>query len=175
MPRWAYALFNLVFIAGLQNAPLLAITLPLWTMRAHPGDIGPAEWGLVVVFPGLLAGETVAAQRRWRFYRPTPTGGVLTTGLFRFSRHPNYFFEIAQWWVVFAFGPVASASPRARLRLVTLGAGSLRPVLHNSMRNARFGMLWFSIPNLLGYAGRSRPRKGAPMRREMKQTFAVPA
>jgi steroid 5-alpha reductase family enzyme len=110
MPGWAYALFNAAFIAGFQNALLLAITLPMWTMLAHPGAIGPVEWLLAVVFLGLLAGETVADQQRWNFHRGTQARGVLTTGLYRYSRHPNYFFEIAQWWMVFAVAAVAAGT-----------------------------------------------------------------
>jgi steroid 5-alpha reductase family enzyme len=34
----------------------------------------------------------------------------LTTGLFKFSRHPNFFSEQAQWWVFFLFGAVAAGS-----------------------------------------------------------------
>ncbi|PKQ27019.1 MAG: hypothetical protein CVT64_00800 [Actinobacteria bacterium HGW-Actinobacteria-4] len=111
MPGWAYALFNLVFIAGFQNALLLAITLPMWTMQTHPGDLGLVEWALALVFLGLLVGETVADQQRWNFYQGGSARGILTTGLYRYSRHPNYFFEIAQWWVVLAFAAVAAGTP----------------------------------------------------------------
>ena len=40
----------------------------------------------------------------------TPRPRFLQTGLFRFSRHPNFFFEQAQWWVVFVFGAIAAGS-----------------------------------------------------------------
>ncbi len=111
MPGWAYAAFNVVFIAGFQNALLLAITLPAWTVSQHPGTLGAPEWALAAVFLGLLAGETVADQQRWNFHRSHARGGVLDTGLFRFSRHPNYFFEISQWWVVLGFAIAAAGTP----------------------------------------------------------------
>ena len=41
---------------------------------------------------------------------PTPTANFCQTGLFRFSRHPNYFFELAQWWLMFAMGAAAAGS-----------------------------------------------------------------
>lgn len=56
-------------------------------------------------------GGTVADQQRWDFHRANPAGDVFCTGLFRYCRHPNYFFEIAQWWVVFAFAAIAAGTP----------------------------------------------------------------
>lgn len=120
LPGWRYAVFNLLFIAVYQNALLLAIALPVWTVAEHPGGLGAADAVLAVVFLGLLAGETVADQQRWNFHRVRAGGGkdgvakndgVLRTGLNRYSRHPNYFFEIAQWWAVFAFAALAAGTP----------------------------------------------------------------
>jgi steroid 5-alpha reductase family enzyme len=111
IPRWAFAIFNLLFIAVYQNLLLLAITLPAWTMAKNQAPLGALDIVAVTVFLGFLAGETVADQQRWNFHRANPAGGVLRTGLFRYSRHPNYFFEIAQWWVVFAFAAIAAGTP----------------------------------------------------------------
>ena len=36
--------------------------------------------------------------------------GFLTTGLFAYSRHPNFFFEQAQWWAFYAIGATAAAA-----------------------------------------------------------------
>ena len=72
-----------------------------------------------MVFLGLLAGETIADQQQWNFHQwkraeaaagRDPRPRFLQTGLFRYSRHPNFFFEQAQWWVLFAFGAVAAGS-----------------------------------------------------------------
>lgn len=111
MPAWAYAVFNAVFIATYQNALLLAITLPVWTVVQNPGPLGAADAVAAVAFIGLLAMETVADQQRWNFQSANPGGGVLRTGLNRYSRHPNFFAEVGQWWVVFAFGAIAAGTP----------------------------------------------------------------
>ncbi len=111
IPGWAFAIFNLLFIAVYQNALLLAIALPAWTMVENPAPLGTYDIVAAALFVGFLAGETVADQQRWNFHRAHPEGGVLRTGLFRYSRHPNYFFEIAQWWVVFAFAVIAAGTP----------------------------------------------------------------
>ena len=36
--------------------------------------------------------------------------GFVTTGLFAYSRHPNFFFEQAQWWAFYAIGAAAAAA-----------------------------------------------------------------
>jgi steroid 5-alpha reductase family enzyme len=62
--------------------------------------------GLVVCVASVL-GETVADRQLQRFRaNPQNSGHVCTDGLWRYSRHPNYFFEWCHWWsyVAFAWG-----------------------------------------------------------------------
>ncbi|MEV0458183.1 DUF1295 domain-containing protein [Catellatospora methionotrophica] len=119
LARWQFQLFNLLFITVYQNIILLLIALPAYTMLTHRGGFGPVDAVLALVFLGLLAGETVADQQQWNFHRDkhaalaegrVPPSRFMRSGLFRYSRHPNYFFEQAQWWVVFGFGAVAAGS-----------------------------------------------------------------
>jgi len=120
MRRWQFQLFNLFFIVLYQNALLVLITLPAWTAYQHRSiSFGPLDLLLTVLFFLFTLGETVADQQQWNFQQwkkaeesdgRTPNPRFLQTGLFRFSRHPNYFFELAQWWVVFLFGVVAARS-----------------------------------------------------------------
>jgi steroid 5-alpha reductase family enzyme len=120
MRRWQFQLFNLFFIVLYQNALLVLISLPAWTAYQHRStSFGPLDLLLSVLFLLFTCGETVADQQQWNFHQwkeaevqaaRTPNPRFLQTGLFRFSRHPNYFFELAQWWVVFFFGVVAARS-----------------------------------------------------------------
>jgi len=119
MPGWAFALFNLFFITVYQNVLLLLITLPAYTAVRHRGGFGVADVIAAIVFLAFLTGETVADQQQWAFHRRkhaeiaagrTPGQQFLREGLFRWSRHPNFFFEQAQWWVVFAFGAIAAGT-----------------------------------------------------------------
>jgi steroid 5-alpha reductase family enzyme len=123
-----FAIFNLLFIVIYQNAILVLITLPALTAFEHRTPFGPLDIILTVVFLALLAGETLADQQQWEFHRHKaaeiaagrePAPRFLQTGLFRFSRHPNFFFEQAQWWVLFLFGAVAAGS---LLQWTVLGA-----------------------------------------------------
>src|SRR5262245_7542281 len=119
MTPWRFQLFNLFFITIYQNLLLLLITLPAYTALRHRGGFGALDVVATVVFVGCLAGETVADQQQWEFQTwkreeiaagREPGARFVTTGLFRYSRHPNFFFEQAQWWFVFAFGAIAAGS-----------------------------------------------------------------
>ncbi len=116
---WRFQLFNLGFIAGYQNLLLLLICLPGWAALRHRGGFGAPDVLAALVFLACLTGETVADEQQWRFQqwkkaetaagRP-PRPGFLSSGLFAWSRHPNFFFEQAQWWLVYAFGAIAVGS-----------------------------------------------------------------
>jgi steroid 5-alpha reductase family enzyme len=110
MSKPAFAAFNLAFIAGFQNALLFAITLPASHVSTQP--LGSRDLALSALFVVLLIGETIADEQQWRFQNEkkarrargeTITHEFITTGLFRFSRHPNFFCEIAIWWTFAAF------------------------------------------------------------------------
>lgn len=113
-----FQVFNLFFIVIAQMALLVLIALPALTAydnRSTP--FGALDWVLTVVFLAALIGETVADQQQWNFHQwksaeraagRTPDPQFLQTGLFRYSRHPNYFFELAQWWVVYLFAVTAT-------------------------------------------------------------------
>ena len=114
MKNWQFQLFNIFFIVLYQNFLLVLISLPALTAYRHQGTAFDG-WDLLLVlgFLFLLLGETIADQQQWNFQegkkKLIAAGGVpekrfLTNGLFRFSRHPNYFFEIKQWWVLYLIG-----------------------------------------------------------------------
>lgn len=119
MSRGAFALFALFFIVIYQNVLLLLIALPAWTAYQYRTPLNGLDILCALAFLGFLVGESVADQQQWDFHRwkkaeiaagRQPRPRFLQTGLFRCSRHPNFFFEQAQWWVVFLFGCVAAGS-----------------------------------------------------------------
>jgi len=140
MSRAQFAVFNALFIVLYQNALLVLIALPAHTAFESRTPFGALDLVLTVVFLLLLAGETLADQQQWEFQRRKaadlaagrePATRFLTTGLFRFSRHPNFFFEQAQWWVLFLFGAVAAGS---LLQWTVLGAFLLTTLFVGSTR-----------------------------------------
>ena len=87
----------------LQGLFLLAIATPVLVILREPD--GPLDaWscvGAAVWLFGLLF-EAVADAQMARFKRsPGNKGRLITTGLWKFSRHPNYFGEAVLWWSVF--------------------------------------------------------------------------
>jgi len=115
-----FQLFNLFFIVFYQNALLVLIAMPaLSAFRHRTTPFSAFDVALVLLFIVCLVGETIADQQQWDFHAwkraevaagRSPGPGFLQDGLFRYSRHANYFFEIAQWWLVFLFGAVAARS-----------------------------------------------------------------
>jgi steroid 5-alpha reductase family enzyme len=119
MPRALFEVFNLLFIVCYQNVLLLLIALPAYTAWQHRRPLTVLDWVIAAAFLAALAGETVADQQQWNFQQwkraerdagREPAVRFVQTGLFRVSRHPNFFFEQAQWWLLFFLGCVAASS-----------------------------------------------------------------
>lgn len=70
----------------------------------------------VLIWLVAVLGETVADAQLSRFRAdPSKRGRVCRTGLWNYSRHPNYFFEWLHWWTYVA---VAVTSPWGGLTLL---------------------------------------------------------
>ena len=104
-----YQIFNIGFIVIIQNVILFLITTPMYALSQIDAQFGVVDFALAALFLVLLTLETVADQQQWNFHQQKKLGktsGFLKTGLFSISRHPNFFAEQAQWWVVFVFSAV---------------------------------------------------------------------
>ena len=77
----------------------------------HPLEIAGAALWLVAICGEALADAQLAAFKR----DPARKGRVCDVGLWRFSRHPNYFFEWLIWVAYFVF---ALASPWGWLAII---------------------------------------------------------
>ncbi len=121
-PGWAWTLFNLFFISLYQMGLILLMTLPI-VKCMHGTPLGIADIILAAIFIGLVIIQIIADQQQWDFqtekYRRINTGGALTlpyskgfvdTGLWAFSRHPNYAAEQAIWVVFYLFSIPATGT-----------------------------------------------------------------
>lgn len=100
----AYLVFGLQALLGwIVAAPLVAAVASPVPWRA----LDPA--GLVLAVFGLLY-EGVADAQMARFRaNPHSRGAVMDRGLWRWSRHPNYFGECCLWWGLWLVAAAAGA------------------------------------------------------------------
>jgi steroid 5-alpha reductase family enzyme len=83
----------------LQMQALVSIPLALGIVLAAHNPAPALGWqdfiGVSVFVAGLAGGAV--ADRQLRAFARSGTGGVCDRGLWRWSRHPNYFFECVLW------------------------------------------------------------------------------
>lgn len=149
--RWAHVrgrcsrlqlqLLNVTFICPGHMAIILLFTAPIHQAWLHSeAPLGWLDYPAIAVFLVLLAAESVADAQMLRFQRNKrrlQDGGLevgkpfMDEGLFRFSRHPNYFCEMGMWLVFYLFAVSASGrivhwTGLGFLLLIALFQGSVR-------------------------------------------------
>ncbi len=92
---WVKVFFS-VFV--LQGILMIAISTPVITIMASSNQAIPAiaVVGSTVWLLGIVTEATADFQLR-RFITAKKKG-IMQSGLWRYSRHPNYFGEITAWW-----------------------------------------------------------------------------
>ena len=72
---------------------------------AADGDHSGLDAAGLAVFAVSMVGESIADRQLARFRADAANRGqVCEAGLWRYSRHPNYFFEWLHWWAYVLFG-----------------------------------------------------------------------
>jgi steroid 5-alpha reductase family enzyme len=105
-PRWAVQLFLVDLFPTLQ---VILGCLPLYPalMLGNPGFTALDLLAVVVGLAGTLV-ELVSDGQMRSFKRSRSEGANMETGLWRYSRHPNYFGEILFWISLWIFGLAAA-------------------------------------------------------------------
>jgi steroid 5-alpha reductase family enzyme len=90
---------SLYIVFGLQALLAWGISLPLVVATSGQAILGPFDYaGIALWLVGVLF-EAVGDLQLARFKRdPENRGRVLDTGLWRYTRHPNYFGNFTLWW-----------------------------------------------------------------------------
>jgi len=104
---------SLVTVFGLQAVLMWAISLPLLQAAWSPSPVRLdwLDWIGVLFFVVGFVFEAVGDWQLARFKSdPANRGRVLNRGLWRFTRHPNYFGDAMVWWGFFSF---ALATPQS--------------------------------------------------------------
>lgn len=169
--RFMFELFNLFFISIFQLVLVFIITLPLYFVAQNNAPLNRIDIVLFVLHFLFLLGETISDNQQYRFQSDKRRAefqnstrhqlGYNTFGLWKFSRHPNYFFEIGQWVIVACYAlntgvPLSRSVPGALL-LILLFIGSTN--LTESITAAKYpsyaqwrkaSAAWLPLPVLKG-------------------------
>ena len=102
----------------LQGVVVWIASLPIQVAMVYTQ---PATLGWIAIAGSLLwllgfGFETIADMQLKKFRAdPSKSGTVLQSGLWRYSRHPNYFGELCVWWGLFL---IACDNPLALITIV---------------------------------------------------------
>jgi steroid 5-alpha reductase family enzyme len=134
---WWKSFFKVFLLQGILmwiiSAPLLAAQV-----SAQPAKL---TWLDFIAIPLWLIGFFFEAVGDWQLRRfianPANKGKILQTGVWRYTRHPNYFGDATQWWAYYlialaaggwwtVFSPVIMTFLLTRVSGVTLLEKSLK-------------------------------------------------
>ena len=108
--RW----FWLVELWGIEMMPTMGVFLGCLCL--YPAlSTGTNSFGLldgiaIAVTAGAIIIEATADEQLRRFVKTKrQPGDIMATGLWAYSRHPNYFGEIMFWWGLFIFALAADS------------------------------------------------------------------
>jgi steroid 5-alpha reductase family enzyme len=106
----------IVSFAGIHMTPTILVflgLLPCWVALQAPTNagIGPFDYLAGAILFSAIKLEADADAQLHRFVREGHKDGrTLTTGVWSWSRHPNYLGEILFWWGLYFFGVAAAPS-----------------------------------------------------------------
>lgn len=106
-PRFQPFMFVFYQLQAL-SVPLLCLA-PVAIATTTQATLGPLAIAGIALYVLALIGEAIADSQLKRFKRePANKGRTCRAGFWRYSRHPNYFFE---WLLWIAYALVAAQSP----------------------------------------------------------------
>lgn len=146
MKGWSFSRASLQRVFAMQAPMLFIVCLPaqLGQLSAEPAQTGWLAFaGKCLALIGI-GFETIGDWQLRRFRAdPASKGKVLDTGLWRYTRHPNYFGDACVWWglwLIAAETPIglwALPGPVLLTWLLTRLSGV--PMLEHSLKKRRPG------------------------------------
>jgi steroid 5-alpha reductase family enzyme len=127
-----------------QAAVMWFVSLPVQVAMFQDAPLGLVAWVGVAVWAVGMFFETVGDHQLQRFRDdPSSRDEVLDTGLWRYTRHPNYFGDACVWWGIWLValdawpGVLTVLSPLAMTWLLARGTG--KPLLEKDIADRRPG------------------------------------
>jgi len=107
-PNFAFKSLGIIF--WFQAGLAWIISMPLWPALTVPVDWGAIDLLAVTVWALGMIFECIGDWQLSRFKADQENHGkVMDRGLWRYTRHPNYFGECLIWWGFFLFALPAGA------------------------------------------------------------------
>jgi steroid 5-alpha reductase family enzyme len=101
---------SLYIVFGVQAVLAWVISLPLHAAVLGTAPLGWIDYAAVMLWLAGFAFESIGDQQLASFKAdPANQGKVLDRGLWRYTRHPNYFGEACIWWAFYLFALAAGA------------------------------------------------------------------
>ncbi|MCW2498089.1 DUF1295 domain-containing protein [Jatrophihabitans sp.] len=157
-------LYALRMVYLLQGILAFLISAPILVGGFETGSVNAIAWVGVALWCVGVFFEAVGDHQMEAYRRnPANKGGVIDVGLWRYTRHPNYFGDACVWWGIFLVsasswpGVLTFPAPVLMTLLLTKGSGARILEKHMSTRAG-----WAE------YAARTSgfiplpPRKGRP-------------
>lgn len=103
----SWPLYSFFMVYGFQSLSMLLVTAPLIIGLAAPADVGIGVlaimgsllWIVGFLFEALADAQLNAFKRQIGDYDgPYEEKPVMDKGLWKYSRHPNYFGNACMWW-----------------------------------------------------------------------------
>lgn len=101
---------SLYLVFGLQAVLAWLVGMPLYGAVQGSAPLGWLDLAGALLFAFGFFWESVADWQLARFLSERKDGAVLNTGLWRYSRHPNYFGEFCLWWGFYLLALAAGAA-----------------------------------------------------------------
>lgn len=101
-PHFALKSLGIIFVFQAMLAWI--ISMPLWAALSVPIGLTAVDLVAVALWTAGMIFETVGDWQLARFHGdPGNRGKVMDRGLWRYTRHPNYFGECLIWWGFYVF------------------------------------------------------------------------
>lgn len=114
-----FQFFKFFFFQGVAVFVILLPTTLL--LGSEPVELSTISYAGIAVFVFGLLFEAVSDYQKYAFINSTGGGQFISSGLWKYSRHPNYFGEITVWVGLFLFALPALGG-------VTIAIGAVSPI-----------------------------------------------
>jgi steroid 5-alpha reductase family enzyme len=100
--RASFPLVSLASVFLLQGALIFIVSLPAQGAAPRPDALAALDWAGAGVWAVGIFFEAVGDQQLARFKADAANRGrIMDRGLWRYTRHPNYFGDFTVWWGIY--------------------------------------------------------------------------